>query len=707
LFGFFQEYRAQKALEKLKEFATPITRVVRNGKVEEIPITDVVVGDIVILESGDRIPADGVVASSYHLEIDESILTGESLPVIKDVTHEVLRGTFVTKGKGHMKVSAIGAHTRFGQITQTLTTIQTTKTPLQRQIENLSKVLSVGAIILAFVLIPIGHFQGREFFPLILLSVSIAIAAIPESLPGVITIALAIGTNRLAKKHAIVRKMASVETLGATQIILTDKTGTLTQNNMTVKKYHLTNEKNLSHVLEACFRGNSAYLLEGKDKKIIGDKTDGALLVWAKGMDGKYEDVLAKATVIDEYAFDNATKTIATVIERDTKVYSYVRGAPEEILQRSTLSEKEKKETLERINSFAKEGLRVIGFGYKQHQQKKVTRTDAETHLEFLGILGLYDPPRATAKQAMIDAKILGLRIIMVTGDNELTALAIAKEVGLVAADETVVVGSALLGMSPSQLKETVKQVNIFARVSPEQKLLIATTLQQLGYVVGVTGDGVNDALALEKADVGIAMGEKGSDVAKESADIVLSDDDIFTLVRAIQEGRRIYDNMLKAITYLLAGNLSEIFFVVFAILFDGPLALLPTQILWLNLITDGLPALALASGSHDTGALYSKPRNPQASILSFKRTLSIFLVGITFAASYTILFSLLLHVVSETFARTITFNIMVISQIVLAFAINKSLRGKTLQITAVITVLAQIAISTIPFFQHIFHLGW
>lgn len=701
LFSFFQEYRAQKALQKLQQYTTTFAKAIRAGRTVQIPVEDLTIGDIVILEAGDKIPADGIAISAFHIEVDESILTGESLPVVKEIGHELFRGTFITKGKGYMKIEAIGQQTKIGQIAKTLSTIDAPKTPLQKQIIGLTKLLSFGAIGLSLLLLPIGFSQGREFFPLLLLTISVAVAAIPEGLPGVITVALAVGTNTLAKKQAIVRKMLSVETLGSVQIILTDKTGTLTQNNMAVKKTFLLNESLLPHLLEACLRGNTASLSE--EGSVIGDKTDGALLLWVKEKDGSYKELGQNAIVLDEYAFDSQSKMITTLIQRDTKTYAYMRGAPEELLKRSTLSAKEKKDIEKTIADYAKEGLRVIGFGYKKEGNRKKPREQIESDISFLGLLGLYDPPRQLAYQAVTQATNAGVRVIMVTGDNPLTAQAIAKEVGLQATH--VLTGNDIRQMNSTELEKTLQTVNVFARVLPEDKLFIAEKLQGMGYIVGVTGDGVNDSLALEKADVGIAMGEEGSDVAKESADIVLTNDDISVLVNAIAEGRRIYTSLVRAIVYLLSGNLSEILFVVAAMLIDKPLALLPTQILWINVVTDALPALALASDtSHVT--VGKTPHKQNAFLLSGKSLLFIGVSSVIVASFTLLVFSYLLQTSSLTTARLVAFNVLVISELLLSFVLNRSFKSKVLLFVVGITLAAQIAISTIPFFQKMFQLG-
>lgn len=713
LFGFFQEYRAQKALEKLKEYASPVVKVVRDGRVVEIVIGDVTPGDVIVLAEGDRIPADGKITGAYHIELDESILTGESVPVVKKKDQEVFRGTFVARGKAYMLVEKVGMKTRFGEIAQTLAHIKQPATPLQQEVSHLSKVLSFAILGIAFILIPIGIIQGKSLIPITLVAVSIAVAAIPESLPGVITIALAVGANRLAKKQAIVKKMSAVEALGATQIILTDKTGTLTENDMRVKEYFLTKQSLLPHALEACIRGNTAFVLQEDNKPvtIIGEKTDGALLVWAKKMDGHYKDVTEKGEVVDEYAFDAVTKTISTIVKKHGKHFVFVRGAPEKLLAISHVSKQEKEELEKIMHDYASQGLRVIGLAYKEEHHKSITtREHVEANLTFVGLLGLYDPPREKTKEALLEAIRAGVRVVMVTGDNAVTAQSIAKEVGLIQGNESVITGEQIKDMDDETLFETLFKTHVFARVSPEDKLRLVTLCKDKNIIIGVTGDGVNDSLALEKADVGVAMGEKGSDVAKEAANIVLANDDIYTLIRAIIQGRRIYENIVTAITYLLTGNLSEILLVFLATIFDRQLVLLPTQILWMNLVTDGWPALALASENSVTTLAHDRPRDRKERILSPKRIGFIIGFGILLSIVYFILFNVLSQSGDIVRARTITFTLLIISHMILALFVRKRSiwkAGKTLWASVLVTIAAQIAIITIPFFQHIFHLGW
>ena len=711
IFGFVQEYRAEKSLEKLKNFTTAFCRCIRNGKEIQIETALLVPDDLVILTAGDRVPADATLVSSRHMEVDESILTGESIPLIKQKNDTVFLGTLVTTGKALIRVTQTGMGTRFGKIASTLENIQEEKTPLQKQLNTLGKILSLIAVLVAASLIPIGMLQGKSLFPLILLAASIGIAAIPEGLPAVLTIALSIGTNRMAKKHAIVRHMASVETLGAVQVILTDKTGTLTQNSMQVKKVWMPSKKNHEQMLKACVLGNTAALVEKSntdEHEIVGDKTDGALLLWAKNQHLELSTLEKEGKVVDEYVFDPITKTITTLWQQGKSSFVFVRGAPENIVQNCKLTEQEKNEILNIFQKYAKEGLRVVALASKKETHGNQDRKHLENNLDFLGLIGIYDPPRSEAKQALEKAKQAGIRVVMVTGDNPITALSIAKEVGLIEENEDVLTGEQLKKMSDSEVIKILGNIRIFARTQPEDKLRLVLIFKKMGFVVGVTGDGVNDALALKKADVGIAMGESGTDVAKEAADIVLTDDNFATLMQATHEGRSIYDNILKSITYLLSGNLAELSLVFFSTILGLPPALLPTQILWINLVTDGLPALALASDNRDKDLLKRKPRDPNVPILTKKRMLFIAIIGFGSSAMLLIIFKLLLGKTSDMFARTVVFNLLVLLHLFIPFAVRGGFwpMNKFLLWSLAATFAAQAVITFTPFFQNIFHLG-
>lgn len=709
--GFIQEYRAARSMEKLKDYTNPTARVIRDSKEQEILAENLVPEDIVILSEGSRVPADGDLFDAQHLEIDESILTGESLPVMKNTKDNIYLGSLVTKGKGHFKVTRTGMQTRFGQIAHTLETITEDKTPLQTNLDNLGKFLSFAAITIGLLVIPIGLFYGRSLAPLFLVAVSIAISAIPESLPAVITIAFAVGVRRMARYGAIVRKMAAVETLGSVQIILSDKTGTITQNLMRVKKYWLTDNSKLPLVIKSCLLGNTASLVEkgsGRDYEIAGDQTDGALLIWIKGLtDGQTQQNIG--IVADEYVFDPEYKTITTVWKEKSKKYVFVRGAPEAVLAKSNLTKEKKKVVTDKFEEFAGDGLRIIAFASKiESHDGKLSREHLEKGLTFLGFVGIYDPPRIEVKEANQKSRAAGIQVIMVTGDNELTALSLAREVGLITKDEDVLTGDELAKLTDDELAAIILKTRVFARTQPEDKLRLVSVLKKQGIVVGITGDGVNDTLALKKADVGVAMGEGGTDVAKDAADIVLTDNNFATLIKAIEEGRVIYQNITNVIVYLVAGNLAELSLVFFAALLRLPFVLLPTQILWINLVTDSLPALALATGSRDTTVLHKKPRDPKEALLNSKRLLISCLIGFTLAGILLVIFTILLQWDSEAHARGVIFSLMVYFQLLIAMAIGRhSLRKGNifLLFTIVLIFILQVLISTTPFFQPIFHL--
>lgn len=712
--GFIQEYNAEKSLEKLNAYVTPLSLVIRDGKEAQIPTADLVPGDTVILSEGDRIPADGIFLHHEDLEVDESILTGESLPVAKEQKAIGFGGTLVIKGKGHFTIQKIGMETKFGQIAQTLATLQPDTTPLRKRLDILSKILSLVAIIGAISIIPIGIAQGRELFPLILLAISVTVAAVPQSLPTVVTIALAIGTSRMAKRNAIVRKMQAVETLGSTQILLVDKTGTLTENAMRVKNYVLSDKKHLLSLLRACVFGNTASLIqkgEGKGIEIVGDKTDGALLLWAQHMGKTMEEIKDGGKIVDEFVFDSEAKTITNVWKEHHNTYVFVRGAPETIIEKSRLSDKEKHSITKHYEHLASQGLRVIGFGMKHELHPEHAKRDQlEQHLTFLGFVGIYDPPRDEAALAVAKAREAGITTIMVTGDNEKTALAIAKEIGLLEKNEDVVTSDELAKMSDEELSTIIDHTRVFARSKPEDKLRLVNILKKKGLIVAVTGDGVNDALALKRSDVGVSMGQSGTDVAKEASDIVLMDDNFATLVSAVEEGRIIYNNILKAVTYLLAGNISELTLILLATILGLPTPLIPVQILWINLVTDGIPALALASDPKDPDLIKDKPRNPTTPILTKPRLFFVITVGISLALILLGIFVFLSNTTSELLARTVVFNALIFSHMGLAFWVRGKAAFKPNPLLfwgVLVIILLQVVITFTPFFQHVFELGF
>ncbi len=712
IFSFIQEYKAEKSLQALIAYSPNQVRVLRDQQEKSIPASQLVPGDVVIISEGDRIPADGKLLKATTFEVDESAFTGESLSINKGQDALCLMGTLITKGHGVLLVEATGSKTRFGQIARTLTTISMSRTPLEKQLSQLGRFLTILALAIAALIIPLGLWQGHPQTTVILTAVSIAVAAIPEGLPLVLTIALAIGTNRLAHKRAIVRKMQAVETLGAINILLVDKTGTLTQNNMRVKHIWTPTGELPQEMIQAATLGNTATLAQKDDGTfdILGDRTDGALLLWAKEKHPQFQSELQEGKIIDEFAFDVTAKTISTVWENSAHRAIYVRGAPEAILERSLLQPNQRELIEKEYEKFAKEGLRVIAFGYRKGlSSQETTRNEQEKELTFIGFAGLYDPPRPEVSSAIHEAHKAGIKTIMVTGDNELTALTIAKEIGLLQTSQDVITGQELKNFSDDRLLQDLNRVQIIARSQPEDKLRIATLLEKQGFIVGVTGDGVNDALVLKKANVGIAMGESGTDVAKEASDIIIMDDNFHTIVRAIEEGRTIYHNILQSILYLLTSNLSELALVIISTALNLPAVLLPTQILWINLATDGLPALALATDSTSHKVLNDPPRNTKLPIITSRRMWKILGGGVGLAIILALLYVNLLDLTTPTIARTVIFDTLVVSHLMLAVFI----RGRSLKtispfflITILITVLIQGVITFLPLSQELFEIG-
>jgi P-type Ca2+ transporter type 2C len=694
IFGFLQEYRAERALEKLQNLFVPMTRVIRDGAEKEIEARFLVPGDIVVLREGDRIPADGSYQDTLTLVVDESIFTGESMPVEKKNGDGLLAGTFIVQSRGMMRVEKTGNNSKLGSIASEMAGIEKAKTPLAENLDQLGKRLAMAVVACSLLLLPIGLYQGRALKELGLTVVSLAVAVIPEGLPLVVTVALAFGAYRMAQKRTIVRKMSAIETLGAATAILADKTGTLTQNNMSVKKSWLVKKEYLTPLLRAGVLANTAEFTKDKNAdgtNIVGDKTDAAFLKYAQSEIKDFEGFLKEGTTISEKSFDAKTKTIEAVWKNTKgKEFTFVRGAPENVLK---LCIGNNGEAENKIDEFAQEGLRVIGFAKKEKGKKSFT---------FLGLLGIYDPPRLEAKDAIAKAHEAGIRVVMVTGDNPVTALSIGQEIGLINTKEAVLTTDDLAKLSDEQLKEKISTVHIFARMQPHDKLRLVRLFKSAGYIVAVTGDGVNDALALAESNIGVAMGQSGTDVAKEAADIVITDDNLATIVTAVDEGRAIYHNIVKTVVFLVLANLTEFFMVFGAIVMGLPVPITPTQILWLNLVSDGLPALALATDVNIGNFLKEKPRNVAEQILNEHRLLKLFCIGLPFAAVLLILFMVLLTQHEESYARFWIFNIFVVGEMILVFVIRGSLFP--INRLLLISVLASLALQALIIFNPFLH---
>ncbi len=704
VFGFIQEYRSQKTMEKLKDLTSPRAFVIRNGQETEIDAENIVPQDLVVLREGDRVPADGKITSGMQIEVNESILTGESLPQEKGKNDTLYAGTFIVRGRAYLSVAEVGFATKLGQIAKDLEGMKKPKIPLVESLNDLGKKLAIGAVLLSFILIPIGAIQGREIRELILIAVSTAVALIPEGLPLVVTVALAVGAFRMAKRKTIVRKMASIETLGATTVILSDKTGTITENKMIVKKHWVPNEERFNLLLRCAALGNTANLIlkegarldsarQGESLEMVGDPTDGAILSFAQKHIDNLEYFRSQGKIIEEKPFDPEIKLIEVKWEHKGERHTFLRGSPETIIKK--IAEKERIDAEKILSKYAKEGLRVIAFAHKKESLK----------MNLLGFVGIYDAPREEAVKAITEARAAGISIVMVTGDNPITAKSISEEVGLISEGELVLTHDEIEKMSDEEILELLPSVKVFARMIPEDKLRLVRLYKQAGHVVAVTGDGVNDALALSEAHIGVAMGgRKGTDVAREASDIVITDDNLYTIVRAVEEGRGIYDNIVKVVVFLLSTNFTEFFLIFFAILFGLPIPLTPTQILWINLIGDGLPAMALASDTKTKELLLRKPRRISEGILNWARLRFIF--GITFVFSL-ILLAVFAVEINGGVPRMLIFNLIVVGEMIILFIIRGGIFpiNRFLIFSVILTLILQYLVSTIPYFKILFGL--
>lgn len=636
--GFVQEYRAERAIAALKRMAVSTVRILRDGVEQKIDNRYLVPGDIILLEEGDRVPADCQLVESMHLEANESSLTGESLPVEKNIRDEDKRhiylGTIVAKGRGVARVLHTGMSTKFGQIAQTLSEINEEDTPLQKKLTVLGKQLGSLALVASVIVFIIGYFAKYPLIEMILTSISLAVAAVPEGLPAVVTITLAVGMQRMARKKAILRKLSSIEALGSITLIATDKTGTLTKNEMRVTRVWLegndlsahdpllhADHPSFSSLVRAMVINNNASLVLKEGRKnfdVLGDTTEGALLLLASDKGIVREEVKEGGKLLEEFAFDPTLKLMTVVWEQDGVKTIYCKGAPESVIERCSkiqregeldeLSHETRSQVEEAFRSFAQEGLRVIAIACRSTGDQPRSRHEAEKELTFMGFVGITDPAREEVADAIAIADRAGIRTIMITGDNELTARAIGEKIGLIDKDEEIITGAQLAQMNDQDTLARLPKIRIFARTTPDQKLRIVKLLQMLGHTVAVTGDGVNDALALKQSDVGVAMGITGTDVAKEASDMIIVDDNYATLVTAVGEGRTIFDNIKSAVKYLVGCNIGEVTAVVIGMVLGWPLILTPLQLLYVNLATDGLPAIVLAVKPKREGVMRRRP---------------------------------------------------------------------------------------------------
>ena len=608
--GVYQESKSEAALARLKEMAAPLIWVMREGRLRRLPSAELVPGDLARVEAGDRVPADGALIEAEGVMIDESTLTGESAPIDKELGDEVFSGTLLVRGKGYVEISRTGEESAMGRLAAMIGGVEAEQTPLERRLEKFGGQIARAVLALA-VLVAVGGLlvDGLERVGhVFLFAVALAVAAVPEGLPAVLTLTLALGVERMAKRNAVVRRLSAVEALGSVTVIATDKTGTLTENRMFVRDL---DSSDAERALRAMALANDA-----DEKAGAGDPLDLALLEYAERSGVNLDLLRRERPRRGSLPFDSSYKFMRATVEENGALVSYLKGAPEVILRRSRLSIEERGSWAEKADGYAREGFRVLALGHGEGA--------IDEEVEFLGLALLWDPPRAEVPDAIRRAQDAGIRVVMVTGDHPATALAVAHEVGV--PPSRVLTGLELETMPAEALSEAVRETNIFARVAPEHKLRLVEALKRNGEIVAMTGDGVNDAPALKRSDVGVAMGERGSDVSREVADLVLMDDNFATIVAAIEEGRNIYENIQKFIRFLFSTNLAEILIVVggaFGAALMGLrdetgallLPLTAVQLLWVNIVTDGPPALALGL-DRDPGVMRERPRDPLAPLL-------------------------------------------------------------------------------------------
>ncbi|WP_111930645.1 calcium-translocating P-type ATPase, PMCA-type [Clostridium tertium] len=746
IIGVIQESKAEKALEALKSMSTPKALVKRDGSIIEIPSEEVVVGDIVIIDAGRYIPADLRLIESANLKIEESAFTGESVPAEKnsdiinkendvpigDQHNMAFMSTLATYGRGTGIVIATGMDTQIGKIAKMLDAEDENTTPLQKKLAQLGKTLGFAAVGISIVMFIVSMFQGRDFLEMFMTSISLAVAAIPEGLPAIVAIVLALGVQRMIKENAIIRKLPSVETLGSVNIICSDKTGTLTINKMTVKKFYINGEtKNLEEI--DIKNDESKLLVDGmilcndatsKDGVQTGDPTEVALIDVGNKINIFKEDLNKAHKRVNEIPFDSDRKLMTTVNTYDKGFNVFTKGAIDSILKISNkilingeikdFTKEEKEKVLMASNLMSDDALRVLALGYKVIDTEHVAIDDLEKDLIFVGLMGMIDPPREEVKGSIQVSKNAGIRTIMITGDHKNTAVAIAKELGIANDISEAMSGSEIDTYSDEEFTKIVNNYRVFARVSPEHKVKIVKAFKAHGNIVSMTGDGVNDAPSLKAADIGVAMGITGTDVAKGAADMVLTDDNFTTIVSAVEEGRNIFNNIKKSILFLLSCNLGEVVALFVAILLNWAAPLLPIHILWVNLITDSFPALSLGVDPGDKGVMDLPPRNPKESLFAGRMGKLLILNGILIGITTLFAFVLgeYLYPDSLRHAQTMAFVVLSVSQLFYSLAMRnetKSLfqvgvfKNKWLIGSVLLGILLQLAIITIPFTASVF----
>lgn len=779
IFGFIQEYRTEKSMEALKELTAPTAKVVRDGNIIIIPAKEVVPDDLIIIEAGDRIPADSLIIEANNMQADESLLTGESVPVDKKAVERpggstvglpentTYMGTIITGGRGKALVVSTGMATEMGKIADMLQNVHEGMTPLQKRLERLGEFMVYVCLIVCAVVTITGILKGENVYIMFLTGVSLAVAAIPEGLPAIVTVSLALGVQRMLKRNALIRKLPAVETLGCTNVICSDKTGTLTENKMTVKSIYCDGSlidvtgsgyetagdfiksgmkvsPGRERVLRLLIEGavsctNAEITVERKKSKIVqlkdpisevikasGDPTEIALIVCGYKAGVTKEAIEKKYRRIDEIPFDSNRKRMSVIVQHNGEYYAFLKGAIDmtidlcNYLESSSgvkrLTAADKNTILSYNDRMAKKALRVLAVAYKKLpvSPQRLSIDMIESGMTFVGLTGMIDPPRPEAIEAIELCKIAGIKPVMITGDHRQTAIAVARELKLTDEESTVIDGKELDRMDDKTLDKAVRDASVFARVNPKHKLRIVKAYKNNGYVVAMTGDGVNDAPAVKEADIGISMGKTGTDVTKEASSMVLLDDNFSTIVAAVEEGRVIYDNIRKFIRYLLSCNLGEVLTMFIASLAGLPIPLIPIQILWVNLVTDGLPAIALGVDPPDEGIMLRPARRKDESIFSQGLMAKIIIRGVLIGICTLAVFYMTLLTTGEdlTKARTMAFATLVMSQLVHVFECKSELHSLfEINLLNNMALVGAVAISTamlsiviyIPAFQPLF----
>ncbi|MHB8172439.1 MAG: cation-translocating P-type ATPase [Thermincolia bacterium] len=735
--GFVQEYRAEKAMEALKRIATPNASVIRDGAPASIPAADLVPGDLVLLEAGQVIPADMRLTEVAQLKIEEAALTGESVPVEKataaideeglplaDRVNMVYKGTIVSYGRGVAMVTATGMQTELGKIATLLQEEETMKTPMQKRLAVFGQRLAIAILMICAIVFVAGVLRGEPLVLMLMTGVSLAVAAIPEALPAVITIALALGAKKMVQKNALIRKLAAVETLGSVTYVCSDKTGTLTLNKMEVAEVYVDNKVITngeagvnSPLMQALALSNDAQ--EDADGRVLGDPTEIALYVAA--LKNNFDKKLLEKSFprVAELPFDSVRKSMTTIHKTNGEYISFTKGAVDVLLEKANtiltsdgLQPVNREEIYQASDRMAGDGLRVLCITMRKWPglPEDISPDHVETDLTILGLVGLIDPPREEAAEAVAMCKSAGIIPVMITGDHPLTAQAIARKLGIMEGEGEIITGRELENLTPEEFSRRVENIRVYARVAPEQKLKIVEVLQSRGHYVAMTGDGVNDAPALKRADIGVAMGITGTDVTKEASAMILLDDNFSTIVKAVKEGRRIYANILKFIVYSMTCNAGTIWAIFLAPFIGLPIPLLPTQILWLNLLTDSLPGLSLVTEPAEKDVMDKPPRKPMEGIFSNGRGFYILRFG--FVIGFLTLL-LMIYSIREGMAwQTMVFTFLVINRMAVAVALRSEsesifkrglFTNKPLLGAVALTLTLQAVVVYVPFFNQVF----